>query len=236
MDPSSERSAGVMINNLEIAPNWGVPLANLVRLVPDGILVGGAALGLQLAARHPEVSHEFFRADGPNDLDMICPDETLTTLAKAIPVRGEYIETDITPPFDRSHSAIPEQYYLRIRDRATNIETDLIHIAAGAPPCRTGEMTVNGVRVRVLSAEELYLQRLFLVTGYERQGRENLFKAPTLHHFKMLEQSAEIVDPHKLTDLFEDYKSRVKMLFNVDLVEATWEELRMKAGAVMSKP
>jgi len=214
--------------------NWLEPHARIAKLIPQGKIIGGSALILQLMARKPEILEEhpqLLNELGPNDIDIVCSSAELDQLKKRYPLIANkfFIKRD---GYARKPAKMPDTYYLALSDSQSvpgrKIHIDVILESESGYPLISDEIYLGGVRTRVACPEELYLHRLFQLTGYERAGREDRIEAPKARHHLYLQLNEQIVNRNRLEKLFPQYKERISKTRGIDIREQSLAEFQQK--------
>ena len=208
---------------------WVDSIRKLNSLIPDGVLVGGAALVLQLAARKPELASQLIEGgDGPHDLDIVCPSESFSHLPGRVDAEGY---TPLPSPPNMGAT-----WFLPLSDRTSipgrDLKVDVVREGRG-PPIARSPVEFNGMLVYTSTPEELFLQRMFQLLGYERRGLGDLHP-PNDRHFRYFKLNLEIVDDASLDGVFPLFKERMKVQRGIEIEEGSWGEMAAKVQKKMN--
>jgi hypothetical protein len=202
-------------------PGWVSAVHRMGERMPEAVLVGGLGLAVQLAGRRPDLAKRLFelRAEGPWDVDVVCP-------------RGLFEKVrDKTPPgFRRKKAELPPSYYLAFSDTEAapgGLHVDVILEGPGHPLGRD-RVEVNGKTVYAANPEELFLQRMFMLLGYEAPAGKP--KKPGPKHFAYFGLNRGIVDEKLLETLFPLFRERMALQRNVRVAEESWRQMMENAG------
>lgn len=216
---------------------WINSLHRVSELTPDGVLVGGAALTVQLLARKPELVASTLSPDGPHDLDVICPQSRFAELKQKYNILPFAAESRTTDGYLRKKGQMPDSFYLSFFDLESVAEKTLhvdVILEGQGPQIKKEDVEINGKRIKVATPEELMLQRMLQLVGYERQGNENVINEPQPHHFEYFRLNRQIIDEAKMDQLFPLYKERMKTQRKIEIKENSWQELETKINETIT--
>jgi hypothetical protein len=216
---------------------WINSLHRISELTPDGTLVGGAALTVQLLAKKPELAISSLSSDGPHDLDVVCPQSRFAELKQKYNMLPFATESQTKDGYLRKKGQMPDSFYLSFFD-LKSVTGKSLHIEVilegQGPQIKKEDVEINGKRIKVATPEELMLQRMLQLVGYERQGNEKVINEPQPHHFEYFRLNRQIIDEVKMDELFPLYKERMKTQRKIDIKENSWQELETKIKQVIA--